>query len=149
MLLCFDGASNLQLGGNLLKCLYPKLKVMRGFEHIVSILFNDLSKIPNVNQMVQYHKALYNTFGSDIFHKSHSILKSKYLESHNDNIDLFSRNYTKMVGYFMVMNRDLRIAVSDYISRSILFFPIIFGFLKRKISSFLLLFSSLQAQGDP
>ena len=33
----FDGASNVQLGGNLLKVHYPKLTVMRGVEHIVSL----------------------------------------------------------------------------------------------------------------
>ena len=31
----FDGASNVQVGGKLLKMLYPKLKVMRGIKHTV------------------------------------------------------------------------------------------------------------------
>ena len=31
----FDGASNVQLGGKLLKVHYPKLTVMRGVEHTV------------------------------------------------------------------------------------------------------------------
>ena len=36
----FDGASNVQLGETLLKVHYPKLKVMRGVEHTVSLFFN-------------------------------------------------------------------------------------------------------------
>ena len=42
----FDGASNVQLSGILLKAHYPKLIVMRGVEHIVLLFFNDFSKIP-------------------------------------------------------------------------------------------------------
>ena len=33
----FDGASNVQLGENILKVHYPKLTVMRGVEHTVSL----------------------------------------------------------------------------------------------------------------
>ena len=39
----FDGASNVQLGGKLLKLDYPKLTVMRGVEHTLSLFFNDVS----------------------------------------------------------------------------------------------------------
>ena len=35
-IIMFDGASNVQLGGKLLKVHYPKLTVMRGVEHTVS-----------------------------------------------------------------------------------------------------------------
>ena len=44
----FDGASNVQLGGNRFKVHYPKLTVMRGVEHTVPLFFNDVSKIPIV-----------------------------------------------------------------------------------------------------
>ena len=45
----FDGASNVKLGGKLLKVHYPKLALMRGVEHTVSLFFNDVSNIPIVN----------------------------------------------------------------------------------------------------
>ena len=54
----FDGASNVQLGGKLLKVHYPKLTVMRGVEHTVSLFFNDVSKIPIVNQMISAQKMI-------------------------------------------------------------------------------------------
>ena len=45
----FDGDPDVQLAGRLLKVHYPRLTVMRGFEHTVSFFFNDFSKIPIVN----------------------------------------------------------------------------------------------------
>ena len=71
----FDGASNVQLAGELLKIHYPKITVMRGVQHTVSLFFNDVSKTPVINQMITAHKAIYNLFGSGIYHKPHSILK--------------------------------------------------------------------------
>ena len=104
----FDGASNVQLGGNVLKVHDPKLTFMRGVEHTVFLFFNDVSKIPIVNQMISSHKMIYNIFGSGIYHKPHSIVKSKYQEFQNINIGLFIGNKTRMAGSFMGMHRDLR-----------------------------------------
>ena len=103
-----DGASNVQLAGELLKIRYSKITVMRGVEHTVSLFFNDVSKIPVVNQMITANKEIYNLFGSGIYHEPHSILKSKSYEFHNQNIGLFSGNDTRMAGYFTGMHRDLR-----------------------------------------
>ena len=96
------------LGVKLLKVHYPKLTVMRGVEHTVSLFFNGVSKIPILNQMISAHKMIYNIFGSGIYHKPHSIFKSKSQDFHKRNIGLFSVNETRMVGYFMGMHRDLR-----------------------------------------
>ena len=40
----FDGASNVQLGGDLLNIYDPKLTVMCGIGHTASILFNDVAE---------------------------------------------------------------------------------------------------------
>ena len=53
-----DWASNVQLGGYILKNHYPKLTVMCEVEHIISIFFDDVSKIPIVNHIIKYHKAV-------------------------------------------------------------------------------------------
>ena len=103
-----DGASNVQLAGELLQIRYPEITVMRGVEHTVSLFFNDVSKILVVNQMISAHKAVYNLFGSGIYHKPHSIFKSKSYDFHNRNIGLFSGNDTRMAGYFIGMHRYLR-----------------------------------------
>ena len=80
---------------------------MCGVEHTVSLFFNDVSKIPVVNEMITAHKAIYNLFGSGIYHKPHSIFKSKSYEFCNRNIGLFSGNDTSMAGCFIGMHRDL------------------------------------------
>ena len=81
---------------------------MHGVEHTVSLSFDDVSKIPIVNQMVTAHNAIYKLFGSGINHKPHYILKSKSYEFHNSNIGLFSVNDTRMAGYFIGIHRDIR-----------------------------------------
>ena len=58
--------------------------------------------------MISAHKAIYNLFGSGIYHKPYYIFKSKSYEFHNRNIGLFSGNDTSMTGYFIGMHRDLR-----------------------------------------
>ena len=69
----FDGASNVQLSGELLKIHYPKISVMSGVEYTVSLFFNYVSKIPVVNQMIKAHKTIYNLFGSGISQTSFSV----------------------------------------------------------------------------
>ena len=81
---------------------------MHVVEHTVSLFFNDVSKIPVVSQIVTAHKAIYKLFGSGIYHKTHSIFKSKSYEFHNSNIFLFSGNDTRMAGYFIVIHRYMR-----------------------------------------
>ena len=105
----FDGASNVQLAGRLLKVFYTKLAVMGGVEHTVSLFFNRVSKITIINKIISSHKMIYNYFGSGIYYKPHSILKSKYQEFQNINIGLFSGNETRMDGYFVGVHIDLSI----------------------------------------
>ena len=98
----------MQLAGRLLKVHYPKLTVVCGVEHTVSLFSNDVSKIPIAYQMISSHKMINNIFGSGIYHKPHSIFESKSQEFHNKNIGIFSGNETRMAGYFMGVHRDLR-----------------------------------------
>ena len=88
----FDGASNGQLAGKVLKLHYPKFTVMRGVEHTVLLFFNYVSNIPIENQIIYDHKMINIIFGSGVYNKPNSILKSKYQEFHNKNIGLFSGN---------------------------------------------------------
>ena len=73
----FDGASSVQLAGETLKIKYPNISFMRVVEHTVSLFLNDVSKITVANKMITAHKAIYNLFGSSIYHKPNSILKPK------------------------------------------------------------------------
>ena len=104
----FDRAWNVQLGIKLLKFNYPTLTVMRGVEHTVLLFFNDVSKIPILHKMIAHHKAIYNIFVSDLYHKPHFIFELKPQDFLNRNIGIFSGNDTRMAVYFVGMHRDLR-----------------------------------------
>ena len=103
----FDEASNVHLAGELFKIQYPKVSVMHWVEHTVSLFFNKFSKILVLNKTITAHKAIYNLFGSGIYHKPHSIFKTKSYEFHNRNIGLLSGNYTRMAGYLIGIHRYL------------------------------------------
>ena len=103
----FDGDSNVQIGGKLKEMYYPKLTVMHGVEHTVSLFFNDVFKIPVVNQMIKAHKTIKNLFGYGIYHTHHYIFKPKSYEFHNKNIGLFSDNDSRTTGYFIGMHIEI------------------------------------------
>ena len=42
--------------------------------------------------MISAHKIIYNIFGSGVYHKPHSIFKSKYQDFHNRKVGIFSGN---------------------------------------------------------
>ena len=69
----FDGASNVQILGNVLKVHYTKLTVMCDVEQTVPLFFNDVLKIPIVYRIISIHKEVYNIFGSGIYHNPQSI----------------------------------------------------------------------------
>ena len=98
----------MQLGGENFKIHYPKISVVRGVEHTVYLFFNYVPKIPVLNKMITAHNEIYKLFGSTIYHKLHSIIKSKSYDFHNRNIGLFSGNNTSIAVYFTGMHRDVR-----------------------------------------
>ena len=61
-----DGASNVQLVGELWKIHFPNISVVRGVEHTLSLFFNDVSSILVVNQIITAHKEIYKLFSSGI-----------------------------------------------------------------------------------
>ena len=42
----FDGARNMQLGGEVIKVEYPRVTCLHGCEHGVALAFSDWAKIP-------------------------------------------------------------------------------------------------------
>ena len=104
----FDVTQNVQLAGIILKVCYPKFTVMCGIEHTVSLFFNYVSKIPFVHKIIYANKMIYNIFGSGMYHKPHSIFKSKSQDFRKIIIGIFSGNENRMAGYFMGIHRDLR-----------------------------------------
>ncbi len=74
-LLLFDGASNVQNAANLVSITYPRITVVHGVEHVVSLFFKDIfTKMPVFQCLSQFLKWCRNIFGSTR-HGPHAIFK--------------------------------------------------------------------------
>jgi hypothetical protein len=114
----FDGASNVQKVGNIMQVHYPRVMVLHGAEHVVSLFFKDLSNIQDMKHQIVRHRFIYRIFGS-----------GRHARAFNNGrpIGLLRASDTRMAGYFMAMHRDIRlkqalqatVAGSDFISLKI------------------------------
>jgi hypothetical protein len=82
-LVLFDGASNVQNAGKLVSITYPRITVVHGAEHVVSLFFKDIFTIMPVLQCFsQFLQQCRNVFGSTR-HGPHAIFK-KHSIMHNN-----------------------------------------------------------------
>jgi len=106
----FDGASNVQKGGRILEAKYPRISVLHGVEHVVSLFFSDVARIPQVHLLIAKQKRRYNTFGSGAIHGAHAIFSTQAkIFNNGKQLGLCRASDTRMAGYFMAMHRDLRL----------------------------------------
>ena len=58
----FDGGSNFQLAGQIIRARFPRITVVHGLEHVLSLVFVDISKIPviHVSYFVLYFDWLFS-----------------------------------------------------------------------------------------
>lgn len=54
-LVYFDGASNVQLAGEILAKFYPRVTCLHGAEHVVSLVFNDIFQMPPFKMLLKFH----------------------------------------------------------------------------------------------
>jgi hypothetical protein len=84
-LLLFDGASNVQNATKLASITYPRITVVHGAEHVVSLFFKDIfTKMPVFQCLSQFSKWCRNIFGST-HHGPHAIFE-KHSIMHNNHI---------------------------------------------------------------
>jgi len=57
-LIYFDGASNVQKAGRILANHYPRITSLHAAEHVVSLFFSDISKIPELNKLIKVRKTV-------------------------------------------------------------------------------------------
>jgi len=84
-LLLFDGASNVQKAAQLVSVAYPRITVIHGAEHVVSLFFKDVfTKVQAFKKMSDFSKRCRNIFGST-HHGPHAIFKNHSM-LHNKNV---------------------------------------------------------------
>jgi hypothetical protein len=124
----FYGSSNVQKAEKIMQVHYPRVMVLHGAEHVVSLFFKDLYNIQVVKHHIVRHRFIYRVFGSGAMHSPY-VLFQRHARAFNNGrpIGLLRESYTRMAGYFMAMHRDLRLkqalqataAGSDFISLKI------------------------------
>jgi hypothetical protein len=89
---------------------YPRVMVLHGAEHVVSVFFKDLSNIQVVKHQIVRHHFIYRVFGSGAMHSPYAIFQRHARAFNNGRpIGLLRAYDTRMTGYLMAMHRDLRL----------------------------------------
>jgi hypothetical protein len=84
-LVFFDGASNVQNAGEILRAFNPRITVGQGAEHVVSLFFSDVyTKVRSCVILSAFAKRVCNIFGS-VRHAPSAMFK-KYTRVHNNGV---------------------------------------------------------------
>ena len=75
-LILFDGASNVQLAGDLLANFFPRCTVVHGSEHVVDLVFSDIAKSPQMKWLIDIHRRICGIFGSGSRHGTHAVFSN-------------------------------------------------------------------------
>ncbi len=83
----FDGASNIQNTGEILKAFNPCITIGHGAEHVVSLFFFDVNtKVPQFKRLSDFGKKVRNIFG--LVRHSPKAMFETYSRQHNNGIYL-------------------------------------------------------------
>ena len=72
----FDGASNVQKAGRVIEARYPQVSVLHGIEHVVSLFFSDVCRLPFVKFLILQYRRVYRVFGSGAMHGPYAMFQS-------------------------------------------------------------------------
>lgn len=106
----FDGASNVQKAGDILAATYPRIEVLHGAEHVVSLFFRDVFALPEFALFNKIRIKIYSVFGSGSMHLPYALFQ-KYSRLHNNgkNIGLMRAAETRMAGCALCLLRLIRL----------------------------------------
>ncbi len=109
-LVLFDGALNVQKAGELLASSYPRIAVLHGAEHVMSLFFNDVFKNRELQTFIKISRIFYKVFGSGAMHIPYAAFQ-KHSKNHNNGrkIGLIRASDTRMGGHVISLMRLLRL----------------------------------------
>jgi hypothetical protein len=108
--LMFDGASNMVKAGKCVELIYPRITVIHGSEHVISLFCKDVLSIPPIRAVVEKYKFIYNVFGNGQRHIPYSLFSKRTKASNNGrSIGLIKAADTRMGGYWYCLHRMLRL----------------------------------------
>jgi hypothetical protein len=95
----FDGASNVQKAGKIMQVHYPRVILLHGTEHVVSLFFKDLTNIQVVKHHIVRNRFIYRVFGSGAMHSLHALFQRHARAFNNGRpIGLLRASDTRMAG---------------------------------------------------
>ena len=109
-LVFFDGASNVQNAGEILRAFNPRITVGHGAEHVVSLFFSDVyTKVRYFGILSVFAEKVRNIFGS-VRHAPSAMFK-KYTRVHNNGVHLgfIKPSECRMAGKHIAILRLLRL----------------------------------------
>ncbi len=107
-LLLFDGTSNVQNATKLASITYPRITVVHGAEHFVSLFFKDIfTKMPVFQCLSQFSKWCQNIFGSTHC-GPHAIFKKQSIMHNRIYIGFIKISECRMAGELIGLLRLLR-----------------------------------------
>ncbi len=106
----FDGAANMQKAGDILGIYHKRITCIHGAEHVMSLYFSDLFKLPQIRIFMKLCKLIYKHFGSGAMHAPYAIFQ-RFAKEHNGgrNIGLIRASDTRMGGHIIALVRLLRL----------------------------------------
>ena len=109
--LFFYGAANVQKAGKILSVKYPRISVLYGAEHVVSLFFADLARKNHIiSTTIMIYRKLYSIFGSGSHHSTHAVYRHLSDQHFNGNfVGLISAAETRMAVFFIAFARLLRV----------------------------------------
>jgi hypothetical protein len=109
-LVAFDGASNVQKGGEILLAAYPRATLIHGAEHVISLFFQDCFQFVELRTLDRIVRGAYRVFGSGSMHGPYATFQ-KHAKTHNNgkNIGLYKSSDTRMGGHAIAMMRFVRL----------------------------------------
>ena len=106
----FDGASNVQKAGRVIEAKYPQVSVLHGIEHVVSLFFADVARLPFLQFLILNYRRLYRVFGSGSMHGPYAIFQKQALTFNGGvRLGLIRAADNRMAGYFTAFHRMLRL----------------------------------------
>jgi hypothetical protein len=106
----FDGASNVQKAGRVIEAKYPQVSVLHGIEHVVSLFFADVARLPFLQFLIMNYRRVYRVFGSGSMHGPYAIFqKQAVIFNGGVKLGLIRAADNRMAGYFTAFHRMLRL----------------------------------------
>ena len=100
----------MQKAGAILKARFPRISVLHGAEHVVSLFYKDIFTIPEFMLLKKFNRILYKFFSSGSMHLPYALFqKQSRLHNKGRNVGFICSSGTRMGRHVISMMRSLHL----------------------------------------